>query len=184
MRRMTRDARLNASDLIRPACRRSTIMCMSYSSKHFSTYTYIGSLLQLHNKYVQCTRALNICTTNHWNMLNRVQWQGHSCWLWRFQWRDRIWATKKRVHAPSPPIHAGHPIPSTQLGVCLSDNMPCFVFRILYPVFCIQLKLILDMCLCDDNQCFVIKCVLLHSTDVLWFVQLNLNWGIPTNYLI
>ena len=119
---------------------------------------------------------MSICTTDHWNMLNRVEWQGHSCWLWRFQWRDRIWATKKRVHAP-PPIHAGHPIPSTQLGVCLSDNMPCFVFRILYPVFCIQLKLILDVYLCDDNQCFVLKCVLLHSTDVLWFIQLNLRYS-------
>ena len=77
---------------------------------------------------------------------------------------------------PLPPIHAGHPIPSTQLGVCLSDNMPCFVFRILYPVFCIQLKLILDVCLSLPMFC-TIKCVLLHSTDVLWFIQLNLRYS-------
>ena len=54
MRRMTRDARLNASDLIRPACRRCTIMCMSYSSKTVNTFLHTLILVP----YCNCKRSM------------------------------------------------------------------------------------------------------------------------------
>ena len=103
---MTRDAWLNAADLIPTACRRCTII-----------FAHCTEIILYMCAFVW---TLTLYTEIFVTLLNGFHRQVYSVVL-GFQWRDCIWATKKRVHAP--PCHAPSPcrpsmpcpIPTTQL---------------------------------------------------------------------
>ena len=120
MRRMTRDAWLNAADLIPTACRRCTI-----------TFAHCTEIILYMCAFVW---TLTLYTGIFGTLLNGFHRQVYSVVL-GFQWRDCIWATKKRVHAPPlpcpfsmPAIHALSHTNDSAWDVCgTRDNISCIL---------------------------------------------------------